>query len=138
MQGLPATRRGGGGARREISSRITLVADGNEYTGWALNISRGGIRVVIEERVELGQEFEIRELDPDIAEGGPFRGRVVWVQEEPDGSVVGLEFIGPEFPKVAEKYAQPLGSATAPAGSGPPPTGSIPAPSGSIPPDKKP
>ena len=104
-QGLPATRRGGGGARREISSRITLVDGSNEYIGWALNISRGGIRVVIEERVELGQEFELRELDPDIAEGGPFRGRVVWIQEEPDGSVVGLEFVGTAVPKINDKPA---------------------------------
>jgi hypothetical protein len=70
-----------------------------------LNISRGGIRVVIEERVELGQEFEIRELDHDIADGGPFYGRVVWVQDEPDGSVVGMEFVGAELPKFGEKAA---------------------------------
>lgn len=111
MQGVPATRRGGGGARREISSRITLVGtDGKEYEGWALNISRGGIRVVIEDRVELGQELEIRELDPDIAEGGPFKGRVVWVQDEPDGSVVGMEFVGPEFPKLGERNPPSTGA----------------------------
>ena len=124
-QGIPATRRGGGGARREISSRISLVSDGNEYNGWALNISRGGIRVVIEERVELGQEFEIRELDADIADGGPFRGRVVWVQDEPDGSVVGMEFVGPELPKFAEKpgsTAHPPSSTTNPALASPSPT----------------
>jgi hypothetical protein len=79
------------------------VSGGAEYNGWALNISRGGLRVVIEERVELGQEFEIRELDPDVVEGGPFNGRVVWVQDEPDGSVVGLEFVGPELPKFLER-----------------------------------
>jgi hypothetical protein len=111
VQGVPATRRGGGGARREISSRITLVGtNGKEYDGWALNISRGGIRIVIEDRVELGQELEIRELDPDIAEGGPFKGRVVWVQDEPDGSVVGMEFVGPEFPRIAERNVPPTGA----------------------------
>ncbi len=74
-----------------------------EHDGWALNISRGGIRVVIEGRVELGQEYEVRDLDPDIAEGGPFMARVVWVQDEPDGAIVGLEFVGPELPKLIER-----------------------------------
>jgi hypothetical protein len=111
VQGVPATRRGGGGARREISSRITLVGpDGKEYDGWALNISRGGIRIVIEDRVELGWELEIRALDPDISEGGPFKGRVVWVQDEPDGSVVGMEFVGPEFPRFGDKSLAPTGA----------------------------
>lgn len=99
---MPATRRGGGGARREISSRITLVREGTEHDGWALNISRGGIRVVIEGRVELGQEYEVRDLDPEVAEGGPFMARVVWVQDEPDGAIVGLEFVG-DLPKLIER-----------------------------------
>jgi hypothetical protein len=59
--------------------------------GWALNISRGGIRVILEERVELGEEYE---LTVGTEEDSPLTrpARVVWVQEEPDGFIVGLEF----------------------------------------------
>ncbi|MGH7296868.1 MAG: PilZ domain-containing protein [Polyangiaceae bacterium] len=85
-----ATRRGG--ARHEVSSRVTLKSKGGEvHEGWALNVSRGGIRVILEEKVELGAEFEVT-----ISTGGdtaaPVVGRIVWVQEEPDGVVAGIEF----------------------------------------------
>lgn len=60
--------------------------------GWALNISRGGVRAIIEEPVDLGEEYEIT-----IGEEGngalTRRGRVVWVQDEPDGMIVGFEFL---------------------------------------------
>ena len=60
-----------------------------ELSGWALNISRGGVRAIIEDRVELGEELEI-----DIAEEGlRHRGRIVWMQEELDGTIVGVEFL---------------------------------------------
>jgi hypothetical protein len=59
--------------------------------GWALNVSRGGVRVILEEKVELGSDFEV-----ELGEGsGPSTsqpGRVVWVQEEPDGVIAGIAF----------------------------------------------
>jgi hypothetical protein len=94
--GLHATRRGG--ARREISARVTLASrsgdDERTLEGWALNVSRGGVRVILEEKVDLGAEFEISMVDgPALAEAPTVRlGRVVWVQEEPDGVVAGVEF----------------------------------------------
>ncbi len=92
-----ATRRGG--ARRELSARVTLVsrnplAKGAPLEGWALNVSRGGVRVILEERVEPGAEFDVS-LTEGITPGdteASFVGRVVWVQEEPDGVVAGIEF----------------------------------------------
>lgn len=93
IQGIIAQRRGFGGARREISAHILLRSGTEEYDGWALNISRGGIRVVIEGRIHLGQVLVIEGYDPDDPDAPPRRGRVVWSQEEPDGSVVGMEFI---------------------------------------------
>jgi hypothetical protein len=96
--GLHATRRGG--ARREVSARVTLVSrsEGSERTleGWALNVSRGGVRVILEEKVELGAEFEVSMVDgPALAEAPTVHvGRIVWVQEEPDGVVAGVEFRG--------------------------------------------
>jgi hypothetical protein len=91
--GVPATRRGG--TRREVTARVALrsKAGGESLEGWALNVSRGGVRVILEEKVELGAEFEIvlsAESGLDVERSG----RVVWIQEEPDGTIVGIEFLG--------------------------------------------
>lgn len=81
-----------GGARREVTERVNLKAeDGKLYEGWALNVSRGGLRAILEDKVLLGQKFEI-ELGTD--EVLRRTGRIVWVQEEPDGVIVGIEFTG--------------------------------------------
>jgi hypothetical protein len=61
--------------------------------GWALNVSKGGVRVILEEQVEPGVEFDViltGESGLDVER----EGRVVWIQEEPDGSIVGIEFLG--------------------------------------------
>jgi hypothetical protein len=67
--------------------------------GWALNVSRGGVRVILEEKVEPGARFTVRisQLgNPAVETSGaplaPQIGCVVWVQEEPDGVVAGIEF----------------------------------------------
>jgi hypothetical protein len=85
-----ATRRGA--ARHDVSSRVTLKAkSGAVLEGWALNVSRGGVRVILEETVELGSEFDVT-LSTGEDRATPLVGRVVWVQEEPDGVVAGIEF----------------------------------------------
>jgi len=85
-----ATRRGG--ARHDLTARVTLKAkDGAVLEGWALNISRGGIRVILEEKVDPGTEFEVT-MTTGTDPSSPVVGRVVWVQEEPDGVVAGIEF----------------------------------------------
>jgi hypothetical protein len=108
-----ATRRGE--ARRGYSARVTLKgtsgkALGKVLEGWALNVSRGGVRVILEEKVDLGAEFEVT-LSSEAGPAGrtasdasstwpatdgtvdvPSTGRIVWVQEEPDGVVAGIEF----------------------------------------------
>jgi hypothetical protein len=103
-----ATRRGSGGARREITDRVSLRAGASELSGWALNASRGGIRLIVEDKVELGSEYEV-ELASEGAEKKRL-GRVVWVQEEADGMIVGVEFLDQKSD----------GSDTPPAGSEPP------------------
>ncbi len=86
--GVHAMRRGG--ARREVTERVTLKAeDGIAHEGWALNVSRGGLRAILEEKVVLGQKFDVA-IGTDEVMRRP--SRVVWVQEEPDGVIVGLEF----------------------------------------------
>ena len=86
--GVHAMRRGG--ARREVTERVTLKSkDGETLEGWALNVSRGGVRAILEEKVVLGQTFDVA-IGTDEVLLRP--SRVVWVQEEPDGVIVGLEF----------------------------------------------
>jgi hypothetical protein len=81
-----------GGARHDVTARVTLKGKtGPVLEGWALNISRGGIRVILEDKVDLAAEFEVI-VTTDGAVGTPVPGRVVWVQEEPDGVVAGIEF----------------------------------------------
>src|SRR4051812_5242292 len=86
--GLPPTRRATGGARREVSARVTFFQGTKEVTGWALNMSRGGPRAIVEDPVELGGDYEIA-----IGEDLRRPGRVVWIQEEPDGEIVGVSFL---------------------------------------------
>ena len=57
--------------------------------GWALNLSRGGLRAVVEEHVDIGEELDVR-LDEELEAR---RGRVVWSQDEPDGTIVGISFL---------------------------------------------
>lgn len=86
-QGLPTRRTGG--ARREVSDRVYFFQGEREITGWALNISRGGLRAILEDAVELGSEFQIA-----VGEASTRRpGRIVWIQEEPDGAIVGVSFL---------------------------------------------
>ncbi len=87
---MHATRRGG--ARHDVTARVTLTTPGGtSLEGWALNVSRGGIRVILEDKVELGAEFTIT-LSTGVEPAAPVVGRIVWVQEEPDGVVAGIEF----------------------------------------------
>jgi hypothetical protein len=82
-----------------VSARVRLrplsaSAPPKVLEGWALNISRGGVRVILEEKIEPGTHFEVslvgRPTGTDLP--SPQVGRVVWIQEEPDGVVAGLEF----------------------------------------------
>ena len=71
--------------------RVALrLPSGDTLQGWALNVSRGGVRVILEEKVELGSEFEVT-LSTGADPVTSCMGRVVWVQEEPDGVVCGIE-----------------------------------------------
>jgi hypothetical protein len=78
-----------------VTARVSLKdASGRVLDGWALNVSRGGVRVILEDKVDPGGEFEV------TLDAGPAHnvGRIVWVQEEPDGVVAGIEFRGGKAP----------------------------------------
>jgi hypothetical protein len=85
-----------GDPRKESTDRVMLKGrDGLELEGWALNASRGGLRAILEGKVDLGHEFDVRVGDPD----SPARkGRIVWLQEEPDGVIVGVEYTDASAP----------------------------------------
>lgn len=79
---------------------MVLKASGREFDGWTLNVSRGGLRVILEEAVAVGDEFEVL-VGPE--EEGAWRpGRVVWLRDEADGQIVGLKYLdsseGPPAP----------------------------------------
>ncbi len=61
--------------------------------GWALNVSRGGMRVVLEESVEPRADYSFV-LGDDAAHPRPVR--VVWVKDEAGGQIAGLQFLAVE------------------------------------------
>lgn len=85
-----AQRRASGGARREATERVTLRGPDFETHGWTLNVSRGGMRAIVEEPVESGMEYEL--VVGDAAESAR-KVAVVWVQDEADGQIVGVRFL---------------------------------------------
>ncbi len=102
-EGAPhATRRRGGGSRREATERVSLRREETELAGWTLNISRGGARLVLEDRAELGSIYKIEFADR--AERREIR--IVWVQDEADGQIVGVQFLDGEG-SVPPPEAQP-------------------------------
>ena len=100
-RGLRAPRRHAGGARREASERVLVRTTGFETHGWTLNVSRGGIRAIVEEPLTQGVEYELTVGDEET--GSPRRAGVVWLQDEADGQIVGLKYLdvedGSEPPK---------------------------------------
>ena len=72
-----------------MSYRVAFLRGELEIPGWALNLSRGGLRAIVEERVQLGEELGVHIDEIQVQR----RGRVVWTQDEPDGTIVGISFL---------------------------------------------
>jgi len=79
--------------RREVSERVTLKGPSDVFEGWTLNVSRGGVRVIVERAVLLGERLEVTVGDEGKS---PLTrmGRVVWFQQEADGYILGIAFTG--------------------------------------------
>jgi hypothetical protein len=84
----PIQRRQTGGARHEASERVVIRANALETSGWTLNVSRGGIRAVVEEPLDPDKEYEV-----SVGSGGARRARIAWSRQEADGQIVGLRFL---------------------------------------------
>jgi hypothetical protein len=96
-----APRRLAGGARREASERVLVRSTGFETHGWTLNVSRGGIRAVVEDPLLQGIEYQLVVGDEETAT--PRRTSVAWLQDEADGQIVGLKFLDVEDASVPPK-----------------------------------
>ena len=83
---MHATRRRA--ARRESSERARFIIRDREVAGWTLNLSLGGIRAIVEEPVGLGEEIYV-----SVGDGQARPGRIVWIQEETDGAIVGVAYL---------------------------------------------
>ena len=78
-----------GGARKEATERVSLRAPGFETSGWTLNVSRGGLRAIVEDRLTLGVEYELTLGEATT----PRRAALVWSQDQTDGQIVGLKYL---------------------------------------------
>ncbi len=82
-------RRNLGGPRREASERVYLRSEEsqNEITAWTLNLSRGGVRLIVEDAVVVGSAYLVV-----IGDDQPRPATVVWIREEADGQIAGLKY----------------------------------------------
>lgn len=79
---------------------MRLVADGRDVEGWALNISNGGLRCIVDtDGVDVDALFALgRVIDVHVGDAGARPARIVWVQSEPDGAIIGVAFTDHDLP----------------------------------------
>ncbi len=80
---------------------MLVRSTGFETHGWTLNVSRGGIRAVVEDPLLQGIEYQLVVGDEETAT--PRRTSVAWLQDEADGQIVGLKFLDVEDASVPPK-----------------------------------
>jgi hypothetical protein len=88
-----ATRRRA--ARRNVAKRIRLAFRGRALEAWVLNVSRGGLRLLLESPLVAGDQFEAHVPTGDDFDGEPAPRpvRVVWADRQADGTIAGVEFL---------------------------------------------
>ena len=78
--------------RRPLSAKMSLWTREVSHVGWTLNVSDGGVRVLVEDAVvDAGAEMTV-----EVREDGcswQRRARVVWVKRELGGCFAGLQFV---------------------------------------------
>ncbi len=81
-------------ARRPVNVRVVL--DGTSLAeAWALNLSAGGIRVMCEVALSVGDMLRVRIDGQEDGVELAGIGRVVWVRKHADGFISGIEFVEP-------------------------------------------
>lgn len=64
----------------------------DELDGWALNLSRGGLRIIIEDVLVAGEDIRISIGDEGDDDYVVRNARIAWARKEPDGTIAGVEF----------------------------------------------
>jgi len=68
---------------------VVLHGGPHPIEGWTLNMSRGGMRAILDETVPAGNEFEL-----SFGQSSARRPvRVVWARAEKGGAIVGMAFL---------------------------------------------
>jgi hypothetical protein len=67
---------------------VLIRAESFETTGWTLNVSRGGLRAIVEEPLAEDCDYEVV-----VGEDAARRARIAWSRAEADGQIVGLRFL---------------------------------------------
>jgi hypothetical protein len=70
---------------------VVIRAQALETTGWTLNVSRGGLRAVVEDPLDPSTEYEVF-----VGDAPGRRARIAWARVEADGQIVGLTFLDVE------------------------------------------
>jgi hypothetical protein len=76
--------------RRPVNVRVAI--EGRTDSAWALNLSSGGVRILAEAKIRVGELLLLR-LGDDPVYALSSKGRVVWVREEGEDVVAGIEFV---------------------------------------------
>lgn len=69
---------------------MVLRLHGEALEGWTLNVSRGGLRVVVERPLRVQDLVDVVIGDPASP---PRPGRVAWIKAAPDGQILGIQFL---------------------------------------------
>jgi hypothetical protein len=86
-----STTPGGDSGTPPAAEHSADPVEGQQCEAWTLNVSRGGCRVIVEESVTIGVDYAVQ-----IGEGEFRPARVVWVRDEADGQIAGLQFLDVE------------------------------------------
>ena len=63
------------------------MAAGADIFAWTLNVSRGGLRLIVEDAVAVGAAYLV-----SIGDEPARPATVVWTREEADGQIAGMKF----------------------------------------------
>ena len=76
--------------RRPSNVRVEIA--GRTDAAWAINLSTGGVRILADVHLKVGERVSLR-MGDDPAHGLHGRGRVVWVRAQGEDVIAGIEFI---------------------------------------------
>lgn len=96
----PGALRRNGGGRVSFDRRAVIVRGEQSFDAWSMNVSRGGLRVIMEDEVASGEEVDVIVGEPGEPDHFRKASRVAWVQPEQGGYIVGLEFKDPQSASV--------------------------------------